>query len=465
MKKKTNIVLTLLTCLFAFAACTPEVDDVFDSNASDRIETSMADLKKVITASPNGWRLEYYGNPSYGGFNVLMKFDENTVTVASEKAHDNHKAGFDEAGNLITATSHYSISQSQGVILGLDEYNEVFHYFSDPSYEDFGLKGDGFEGDLEFRIISACADSVIMRGKKHNSTVKMYPMPADKEWSTYLHEVEATYNWMASRSYTLENDELKGEDGENLVLSSVTTTHRCMNFLHYDDEGVVVVTQLPFIILPDGYKMYKPTTVCGIEIGFIEKQRGDESTQEHFYIKGQPNTTKIYSYLPTLFEALKDGQWYFTYEDNAIGDFAKPYWDTFRDEGLEELNVDMYYAYIGSYSSDKTCLYMYTDGDVRLGLTFKQEETEDASKAGSRVTIKYSSTLSNKKGKNYFEKNKGDELLYPICNGTKGRTFDIVTDSRRNPTYLELHDISEPTNIIKVFKDRKNYPYGVKEKD
>ena len=70
MKKRTSIVLTLLTCLFAFAACTPEVDDVFDSNASDRIETSMADLKKVITASPNGWRLEYYGNPTYGGFNV-----------------------------------------------------------------------------------------------------------------------------------------------------------------------------------------------------------------------------------------------------------------------------------------------------------------------------------------------------------------------------------------------------------
>ena len=138
--------------LFALTACTSDVDDVFDKSAPERMDETIAAQKSILESAPYGWRAEYYGDTSYGGYNVFMKFEGDNVTVASEQVGASHKAGIGEDGSLITCTTHYKFEQSQGSVLSFDDYNYVFHYFSDPGIEDFGMKGEAFYGDLEFRV-------------------------------------------------------------------------------------------------------------------------------------------------------------------------------------------------------------------------------------------------------------------------------------------------------------------------
>lgn len=46
----------------------------------------------------------------------------------------------------------------------------MIHFFSDPANPDgIGDNGKGMEGDLELRVLTATADSVVMLGKKRGT--------------------------------------------------------------------------------------------------------------------------------------------------------------------------------------------------------------------------------------------------------------------------------------------------------
>jgi hypothetical protein len=101
--------------------------------------------------------MEYFpsSQQTYGGFNVLARFSDAEVTIASEIAD------FDT-----TEKSSFSLKQSAGPVLTFDTYNEIFHTFSDPNSSKSGLgsNGKGMEGDFEFLIMKATQDSVILKG-------------------------------------------------------------------------------------------------------------------------------------------------------------------------------------------------------------------------------------------------------------------------------------------------------------
>ena len=167
MKKLLNVTL-LLAALTVYTSCS---DDNDLKDPSERLSEATTKYMDVLTSAPNGWAMTMYGDLDFGGFNVLCKFEKNgKVTIANEKfAADT------------TAVSHFKLEQSSGVVLSFDEYCELFHYFSDPVNND-GYNSqteNGFGADLEFRIISASADSVVMRGKKHDTKIVMTPLTDD----------------------------------------------------------------------------------------------------------------------------------------------------------------------------------------------------------------------------------------------------------------------------------------------
>ena len=132
----------------------------------------MEKVREVLKSSPNGWLMEYYGNRSLGGYNILVKFEGDQATVASEKWGTNHPAGIDAAGKVITAKSHYKLELSMGTVLSFDEHNPIMHYYSMPNNPDYTYDAsEGLSGDFEFRVMHASADSVILRGKKSNNKI------------------------------------------------------------------------------------------------------------------------------------------------------------------------------------------------------------------------------------------------------------------------------------------------------
>ena len=192
--KKLNYFLTLIVSLLALSSCTSEVDNYFPESSSERSAKDIEKVQKILTSAPNGWRIEYYGNLTYGGYNVLCKFDNGQVTFASEKVGKTHNAGLDDSGNLVGVNqqSSYRLIQSMGTVLSFDGYNEVFHYFSKPKNDDYGQAGDGFAGDFEFRVLSASSEKIELKGRKHGRRIVMYAMPADLQWQDYLNTIKET---------------------------------------------------------------------------------------------------------------------------------------------------------------------------------------------------------------------------------------------------------------------------------
>jgi len=444
--KKFYSIISLLAGLFALTACTPEVDEIFSGGETDRVEASALDYKEILMSAKNGWRMEYYGATTYGGYNVIVKFDEYTVTVASEKVGANHNAGFGADGKLITCTSRYKLENSQGIVLSFDDYNDIFHYFSTPNNPDYGTDGDGMEGDFEFRIISVTPEKVEMTGKKTDTKIIMYPLPEDQTWENYINEVHNTEEFMVSRSYQFV---VEGSERE----ISAVTSYRRLVFTYTDDRGDSKQVVAPFIVTPDGYKMYKTVDVDGTEIPAILK--GD--TEEFFLVEGNEKA-RLYTYVPTLKETLEGGMWFITYED--LGNFARPYWDEMREKlktaGPNGTKNRLYWALIGTYQKH-TALHIQAGGDY----CYQGMSVEALNEEGNEVRIKWNSSVQNAAGKKYYKSYGLNRAIIPfMIQGSKGRSFELTTDNRRHPSYIILKDKDEPSNVIKLWADQKNYPYG-----
>lgn len=448
--KKLNYLLTLLVSVLALTGCTSEVDKYFSESSSERSAKDIAHVKEVLLSAPNGWRMEYYGNTTYGGYNVLCKFEGDQVTFASEKVGNTHKAGLDDSGNLIGAEekSHYSLIQSMGTVLSFDGHNELFHYFSEPKNEDFGEAGSGFNGDFEFRVLSASPEKIVLQGRKHGSKVLMYPMESDKSWSDYLKNIAETDKFMASRSYRLMGEGIP--DSVNIV---VQQQYRTLVFQYLDENKDLQTKIAPFIVTEKGFVMYDTLSVKGVKISDIDK--GD--TFERFFLSENKNVW-LETAAPPYWESLRDGMWFIAY--SQVGEFQRPLWDAFKEKlktaGANGQEATLYNAFIGTYTN-KVGFHFFAGGDQGI-VSF---EFVDPNEAGDEISVKYKTDKpTNKTAKDYMNKYG----LKPIINafaglGSASRRFKIETDNARKPTYMKLTDVNEPTNIIVLSANQINYPF------
>ena len=103
------------------ASCTKEQEDFFSDSSANRADATIAADKKVLTSAANGWLMKLYpdAQQSYGGYNVIVRFTEDgKAEVRGEYLGE-------------ICTSLYSITQSAGIVLTFDTFNEEFHLFSD----------------------------------------------------------------------------------------------------------------------------------------------------------------------------------------------------------------------------------------------------------------------------------------------------------------------------------------------
>lgn len=458
--KKILSLLAFIMGVFAFSSCVSDVDDVFSDSAANRAQKALTETRTLLESAPNGWRVEYYGDVTYGGYNVFMKFEGDSVTVASEKVGKGQTAGYDANGNALTCKSHFKLEQSMGVVLSLDDYNSIFHYFAEPKNDDFGTAGTGFEGDFEFRVVSASAEKIELQGKKHGDRIYMYPMAADMSWGEYMKQVDEAEEFMTSRTYTLQ----WGEDTENAIYTQ--STYRCLNFYTTDKDGKVQVVAAPYIVTPEGYKFYKEVTVKDTKLNGFTK--GD--TQDFFVATGVENV-KLFTEVPTLFDTFKRGLWYLTYDD--MGTYGQSKWETLFEKlgkaDNDKKRARLYYAAVG-YVSDKypagLLMSTATESQVIIGMTFNAVSDGNGGYYGDRVEMKSNVGKSNNPGKKYYKNDKygGMSAVDPFCSGF-GHTFQITTDNVRHPSYLILTDLKDPTNVIKVWAQSKGYPFGDRDKE
>ena len=439
--KKIFYFMTTFCVALAFTSCELKDDkEYFDENASQRSSTNIENVEKILKAAPNGWLMEYYGNLGYGGFNVMMKFDGDQVTVASEQIGPSHKAGIGDDGKVVTSTSHFKLEQSMGTILSFDDYNPTFHYFSMPNNPDgIGDTSEGMYGDFEFRVMKCTPDSIVLSGKKHQNRIYMLPIPADKPWENIITEAEETEYFMSSRSYTLE-----GADRTDTTDIQIENSGRCLIFTYKDSTDLTQTVVAPYIVNKDGFEFYNAVNVNGYELDGL--LRGD--TDEYFLFKNNPNL-QLTTYMPTLAESLITGSWYLRH--SSLGDYAQSKWDEMVDvlmvSGKNDTPIKLYYAIFGLYNN-KLGFNMISGPDA----PYYGMSVSTVSETGDQITIKLLNSQNNRDGRDYYNKYGWKAALEPFV-GTKGRTFKLSCDYPRKPKYITLTDLNEPTNIITVWAD------------
>lgn len=429
MKKIFNL-FTFLAAILLATACSPEVDDLFDKSSSQRISEAINNTKDILTTPADGWVMHYYGSPMYGGYNVLCKFDKNDrVTVASEVA-----------GKDSTFTSHYKIEQSQGVILSFDEYNDIFHYFSDPHNPDKnGVDGKGMLGDLEFRVMKASADSIILKGKKHNSRVVMLPLKKSTNWSNYIDAVQKRF---ASMKYNIYEVVIKGKSYRAL------RSHHTISFTNPDSQDE---TRLNFVVTAKGIKLYNPVTIAGET--FSEFIYSDDDK----WVDANNKNVVLKPVVPPITEQFVSANWYFAFSNFSA--YGQRFWNMIKP-GAASMGENIISAGLGTELINK-------NKGPQFGLTFASKGGEGTFWCQYYFTYKIigkdqiSIGFEGKGNGNamYYAKNAGYlPCVLPFVNNVNkkfvDRVFTLETDNLKNPTYIKFTEVDNSENTFTVTRNK-----------
>ena len=429
--KKISYILLSFAALLLTASCTNEVDDLFEKSSAQRIQEASTTDQQILESASNGWVAHYYADTRYGGYNLYLKFKDDQVTIGNELFGDSLQ------------TSHYKFEQSDGVILSMDEFNNLIHIFSEPSSKrngGVGKSGEGYLGDFEFRVQQCSADSVILQGKKHGSKIVLTPLAKDETWAGYINKVAQVETVMNYKKYQL----VLGED----TLACAKSQYRNLA-VTYESDGTTKTLDVPYIITPNGIELYENNTINNYSLDGFNYAKGTEWSEK----KGKSNI-KLIAVLPSLADQIADGTFYLTYD--AIGSFGKKYFNV-AIKNAGDLAESLDYVIFGNFATSS-----YGEG---FGLSFYSGSAEDGYYYGMytmNCTIKsedevvLSFTGQGLGNASWYSKNANyDYMVFPLGYVNLPRTFKLTADDTRNPSYILMTDESNPENTFKLVPDGK----------
>ena len=433
MKKIYNILFTLIAIL-SFTSCSNDIDEVFDKPSAERVNDAIAEYKTVLTSAENGWLMKYYpkANTKYGGYNLLLKFGtDGNVTAMS-----------DALGADTKATSHYKLEQSASIVLSFDEYNKVIHFFSDPANPDgIGDNGKGMEGDLEFRVLTATADSVVMLGKKRGTKIVMTPMAKDADWAETISHIDDLEQEMQFPRYTCEVNDVK---------YVATSSYRTITFTSSNAEDGS--TTIPYIVTDKGIEFYKPITLNGVTIKGFNYVGGD-----NYEFDATSGSAKMYGIIPPLTSQLQNGNWFFSVKN--MGTYGQAYWNKCYEicQGEEVGGEEMSYAFFGTSSfssSNGKYGFVFVSANKYAGcLNCTATPVDD-----THITLKFALS-GDSNGIFYYNSGGYKYIIAALTAGSKGKTYSIEGNDLKSPTVLKLVDVDNPDNYYILSKNTVLYPY------
>lgn len=433
MKRIYNILFTLIAVL-SFTSCSNDIDEVFDKPSAERVNDAIAEYKTVLTSAENGWLMKYYpkANTKYGGYNLLLKFGtDGNVTAMS-----------DALGADTKATSHYKLEQSASIVLSFDEYNKVIHFFSDPANPaGIGDNGKGMEGDLEFRVLTATADSVVMLGKKRGAKIVMTPMAKDADWAETINQIDGLEQEMQFPRYTCEVNDVK---------YVATSSYRTITFTSSNAEDGS--TTIPYIVTDKGIEFYKPITLNGVTIKGFNYVGGD-----NYEFDATSGSAKMYGIIPPLTSQLQNGNWFFSVKN--MGTYGQAYWNKCYEicQGEEVGGEEMSYAFFGTSSfssSNGKYGFVFVSANKYAGcLNCTATPVDD-----THITLKFALS-GDSNGIFYYNSGGYKYIIAALTAGSKGKTYSIEGNDLKSPTVLKLVDVDNPDNYYILSKNTVLYPY------
>lgn len=264
MKKILLKFCAVIVPIFMMTGCLFEEEDLFDKPASLRMDEEIkADMALLIGAS-KGWLVDYYPEKNYsmGGYVMHWKFNEDgSVDVACEAGVNGIPAGQ-------SVTSLWAVKPGHGPILSFDTYNEVLHYFCQPSQSDI----DGLAGDYEFVIRRniKMENNLVITGKKNGNKLILRPVAENDDPAQYLAKVkEFSDAAVANRNFDVQ---LNGTSVGTTVFSTTKVAGLTVRSINMEitvpsgneDEETTKDTTVTFTYTPNGFRFNEPISFQGL---------------------------------------------------------------------------------------------------------------------------------------------------------------------------------------------------------
>lgn len=419
--KKIHI-LFAVAILGLLTSCLKDQEDVFDKQSAIRAEEAIAADYKILAGAEHGWLMKYYPSPyrTYGGYCVFLKFTEDgKVTAAS-----------DIAKPTATADSYYKITQSAGIVLSFDTFNDIFHAFSTPDAPLGGETGKGWEGDYDFDFISVSADKIVLKGKKTGNYATLVPYK-DDNWAAYMTTTADVEEDMNFPKYTMNVDGL-----------DVAISKSYRNFaMTYATATTDTTINVPYVVSDAGIEFYEPITINGKEISgfkYVEDTYDfPTTTDESIILKG---------IVPPINSILVNDLWACSLSN--MGTFGTPYWEFIRDNIMPQLGETLNYFYFGKNGSYWG--FTFNSGGYAGVIGFQYELVGD-----DKVKLAYYPKGNYSNGDWYVNNAYFHYLTVPFGCDTEAnpvvRTFTLTCDNPKSPSWIQLADDNNPDNVIKVW--------------
>ena len=418
--------MLLLAVVSMTTACTPEEDDLFGESSASRVDAAIIDNMKVLTSAPNGWKMQYFpsSNKTFGGYNMLLKFNENQTVEASSEFFD---ADF-------VSTSLFSVKQSAGVVLSMDTYNQAFHIFSDPSDPlGWGGKGQGLGGDYDFLILEASKDKVVLKGKKTNVVSVLTPMPVDVAWEDYLGEIQARDESIVAKKMLLT---LGGTE------VSVTFNFRNLIFQYMDGEEPQMV-KAAFVMGKDGFVLEEPLEILGETIEGFNYNPSTDTFTSYGSVEAE-----MIIVIPDINQQFVDGDWFISYSN--LGKLGRLYFREMK-KAIDAVGMVLQYAYIGTSEDGYGFNFMLSGNEGTLNFNYSLVGTD-------KIALQFAMD-GNQIGIICHNNFDFHYALFPFGYGN-ARLFTITTDDVKNPSYITLTEDADPRNQITLVSDVVLYPFN-----
>lgn len=388
MKTSIQVIgATLLGVSLALAGCSRTEPDVFDKPASQRVLEGVSQVDQILTSATNGWGATY---KTSRGFKTDLQFKflpDHKVTIWSDFSAD-------------PITSTYKYTASRGVVLSFDTYG-MMSMLSDPTilYDGRGSAeerqkkmGESFGGDLEFEVLSATADSVVMRGMKQmNDSVILKPLasaPTSEGVGEALSTLVNFTNYlMAGSGYRYRTVEVNGERvGEFYFQGPIGD----LVSANYDKASIVIVSpdgaEETYAVSPtdNGFKTTTPIKIKDKEYSSFER---DDAKSPFHAVEDHSVVLNINGNYPARVRPLPDmTKWYWgnldwqwgPSVDNIISAASDYLGKTIGEVGLGgwDNGVRTLYFWLSQDRKrfDIYCTLTQVDGNIyRLDLTDKQK--------------------------------------------------------------------------------------------
>ena len=312
MKRIIPILLAAAFLGGIFSGCVQDEAPIFDKSASLRVKDAMDNAHNVLVSAQYGWMLYYYPHPDldYGGYLFSLKFSDKEVEAWSDLFANSSK-------------SLYKMTSDDGPVLSFDTGNEVLHYFATPSGSSKNLYGESglyqaHKGDFEFLIMKATAEEVILKGKRSQNILYMYPLNESPE--TFNQKVTKTYTDVFVSSYT-------STIGGEAASAYIDLTNRWITLTLTSDahaEAGDGEEDVPFLYTDYGILFHNPVTIGDYT---IESLDWDNASQSLVSRSGAPVAVNLKGQLPPGWRSYEDllGDY-----DLIFNDSGQPFWSAPR---------------------------------------------------------------------------------------------------------------------------------------